>query len=255
MYSKKTTLFAWFFFDVMFTLAPMKLFYTPDISSDSFYTLNEEESKHAIRVLRLKTGDQITLIDGKGHFFQAKVHEDHPKKCVVEILHKDSELTSLPLIHIAIAPTKNNDRFEWFIEKATEIGIQEITPLVCEHAERKNINLDRLEKKAISAMKQSLKARLPIIHEATSFKDLISKNFKGVKYIAHCYQNQQKHLKEIYNPGENTLILIGPEGDFSETEIKMAIENGFQPVTFGKSRLRTETAGIVACHTINLLNE
>lgn len=233
----------------------MQLFYTPDISTKKHYTLSESESKHAIRVLRLKIDDAIQLIDGRGNYYEAKITQDNPKRCEVEITKTTPEENTKPFLHLAIAPTKNNDRLEWFIEKCTEIGINKITPILCKHSERKTLKTDRLIKTAIAAIKQSLKATLPIISELTNFNELITTDFNGKKYIAHCYQQNQQHLKDNYIKGENTLILIGPEGDFSEAEIELAIKNGFEPVTFGTSRLRTETAGIVACNIVNLLNE
>jgi len=233
----------------------MHLFYTPDISTDKNYFLTESESKHAIRVLRLKVDDIIQLIDGKGHFYEAIITQDNPKKCEVEIIKTIKETQTKPYIQIAIAPTKNNERLEWFIEKSTEVGINEITPILCSHSERKNIKTERLIKTAIAAMKQSLKATLPLINELQGFNNLIVKPFNGKKYIAHCYSENQLHFKDCYVKGENSLILIGPEGDFSEQEVKLAIENGFKPITFGASRLRTETAGIVACTNFSLFNE
>ncbi|MGB0886977.1 MAG: 16S rRNA (uracil(1498)-N(3))-methyltransferase [Vicingaceae bacterium] len=233
----------------------MKLFYTPEIENEKTFTLSESESKHAIRVLRLKANNTLTLIDGKGTFYEATITDDTPKKCKVEITRIIKEESNKPLLHIAIAPTKNNDRTEWFIEKCTEIGISEITPILCKHSERKNIKQERFEKTAISAMKQSLKATLPIVNDLTNFKALINTNFTGKKYIAHCYKNEQQHFKAIYQKGEAALILIGPEGDFSEQEVTLALSKGFEPITFGESRLRTETAGVVACTTFNLINE
>ena len=233
----------------------MILFYTPDITTEKRYTLSESESEHAIRVLRLKEGDTLTLVDGKGSFFEASILDGNPKKCEVEITNINKEYHSKPILHIAIAPTKNNDRTEWFIEKCTEIGITEITPILCKHSERKKIKQERFEKTAVSAMKQSLKASLPLVNELIDFKDIVNLSFKGKKYIAHCYQENQKHFKNLYQKGENSLILIGPEGDFSKEEVGLAINNGFEPITFGQSRLRTETAGVVACTTFNLLNE
>jgi len=233
----------------------MNIFYTPNINNESTYTLVESESKHAIRVLRLKNNDTITLVNGTGNFYDAIIIDDNPKKCEVSILKTRKEKSLNPNLHIAIAPTKNNDRTEWFIEKCTEIGLTKITPIICKHSERKKIKRERFVKTAISAIKQSLKATLPIIEELTPFKDIINKPFDGKKYIAHCYSQNQKHFKSTYQVGENSLILIGPEGDFSEDEVTLAIENGFEPITFGESRLRTETAGVVACTTFNLLNE
>ncbi len=233
----------------------MKLFYTPEIAQDKTFTLSESESKHAIRVLRLKEKDTITLINGKGSFFDATISDANPKKCTVQITTIRTEKKAKPYLHIAIAPTKNNDRTEWMIEKCTEIGINEITPTLCKHSERKKIKQERFEKTAISAMKQSLKASLPIVNELTNFNTVVNAAFKGKKYIAHCYKNKQQHFKDIYLKGENCMILIGPEGDFSEQEVDLALKNGFVPITFGESRLRTETAGIFACTTFNLLNE
>lgn len=233
----------------------MKLFYTPEIEQKETFTLSENESKHAIRVLRLSERDRITLVDGKGSFFEAIIIDANPKKCSVEIKTIRKEKKRKPNLHIAIAPTKNNDRTEWFIEKCTEIGISEITPTLCKHSERKKIKQERYEKTAISAMKQSLKAKLPMVNQLTNFNELVSRPLKGKKYIAHCYKNKQQHFKDLYLKGENCLILIGPEGDFTEQEVSLALKNGFEPITFGESRLRTETAGIVACTTFNLLNE
>lgn len=233
----------------------MHLFYTPEISEKT-YTLNEIESKHCIKVLRLSTNDQIELIDGKGTFYEAKIIVPNPKNCKIEITKSNQEFGKRNhYLHIAIAPTKNIDRFEWFLEKATEIGIDEITPLLCDRSERKTIKNDRLEKILVSAMKQSIKAFKPKLNSLTNYKDFIKQGFKGSKYIAHCEENEKQSLKSNYKAGNNAIILIGPEGDFSPEEIKLAKENDFCETNLGNSRLRTETAGIVACHTINLLNE
>ena len=234
----------------------MNIFYTPNITDTKIFVLDENESKHAIKVLRLNQNDEICLVDGKGYFYTAKISVAHPKKCEVQILEKKAEENLKPSIHIAIAPTKNNDRLEWFIEKTTEIGVTEISPIICEHSERKILKIERLEKRAIAAMKQSLKATLPIINEAVSFKTFIEKlPTTSEKYIAHCNEENQQHLKDVYTGGKNCIILIGPEGDFSTTEIELALKNGFTPISLGKSRLRTETAGVVVCNIINLLNE
>ncbi len=233
----------------------MNIFYTPEIENEKSFTLNENESKHAIRVLRLKVGDNLTLVNGLGSFFDATITDDNPKRCEVEITKTTIENNTKPQLHIAIAPTKNNDRTEWFIEKCTEIGISQISPILCKHSERKKIKEERFVKTAVSAMKQSLKATLPLVTELTPFNKFITQPFDGNKYIAHCYSENQKHYKDLYTKGENCLILIGPEGDFSADEVKLAIENGFEPITFGASRLRTETAGVVACTTFNIINE
>jgi len=233
----------------------MQLFYTPDITNNNNYTLSVGESKHAIRVLRLKIDDNVTLVDGNGTFYHAVIVNDNPKQCEVSISKNTKEHLNKPSLHIAIAPTKNNDRTEWFIEKCTEIGINEITPILCRHSERKKIKQERFMKTAVAAMKQSLKATLPVVNELSNFKGIVNIDFNGKKYIGHCYKENQKHLKDLYKKGENSLILIGPEGDFSEEEVALAINKGFIPITFGESRLRTETAGIVACSTFNLMNE
>ena len=234
----------------------MKLFYTPDITDSKNYVLNETESKHAIKVLRLTVNDEIVLIDGKGTFYFAKIINPHAKKCEVEIVKIEQENSNKPHLHLAIAPTKNNDRLEWLIEKATEIGISEITPIICDNSERKVLKTERLEKRAIAAMKQSLKATLPIINEACKLSELIIKDINnGEKFIAHCYQENQKHFKALYTKNSNGIILIGPEGDFSKPEIDLALNHNFKPISLGKSRLRTETAGLYICAAFNLINE
>lgn len=233
----------------------MQLFYVPNISGAEVI-LDETESKHAIRVLRLQKGDQVQVVDGKGGFYLTEIADANPKKCRLTTVNSTLDFGKRDFhLHIAIAPTKNIDRFEWFLEKATEIGIDEITPLLTSHSERKTVNPDRLAKILVSAMKQSLKAFLPQLNELTSFKELVVSNKTENKYIAYCDDIQKIHLKDLATKGSNSLILIGPEGDFSPEEVKLAIENGFKVVSLGESRLRTETAGIVACHIVNLANE
>lgn len=235
----------------------MNIFYTPNINpTDSTYQLNNVESKHAIKVLRLKIGDELALVDGIGNFYQAEIMDDNHKKCMVNIIAAKKEDDPSFALHIAIAPTKNNDRMEWFIEKATEIGISEISFIICDHSERKVLKTDRLKKRAIAAMKQSLKATLPIINEPLNFKEFLRLANQTNGYIAYCDEITGKNLlKRAYPEREDCVILIGPEGDFSANEVESAIATGFKPVSLGNSRLRTETAGIVACHTINLINE
>jgi len=232
----------------------MNLFYTPDIDN-AFYTLNEEESLHCLRVLRLSIGDEIWLTNGKGILYKAKIINDNKKKCMVEVVEvlKDHGKRNYSL-HIAIAPTKNIDRIEWFLEKATEIGIDEITPLICEHSERRSVNMERLNRVIAAAMKQSLKAYHPVLHDEKKFDTFISENNHCTRFIAHCGIETVK-LKEAYQKGENAIILIGPEGDFSVREIEVAIEKGYAPINLGNNRYRTETAALVACHTIYLMNE
>ncbi len=234
-----------------------KLFYTPTYDGKSTsYILPEEESQHAIKVLRMQAGEMVHLVDGKGGLFEAEIINPHQKKCEVKITHSEFEYEKRDAyLHIAIAPTKMNDRMEWFLEKATEIGINEITPIICDHSERKEIKLARMEKRLISAMKQSAKAYLPKLNQSCTLKQFLNiQRDNSQKFIAHCYNNEKQDLKEVYSPKSNALILIGPEGDFSSNEVEMAIKNGFSPISLGNSRLRTETAGIVACHTFNLLN-
>ncbi|MCW3085213.1 MAG: rRNA ((1498)-N(3))-methyltransferase [Bacteroidetes bacterium] len=235
----------------------MHLFYTPDITPDT-YTLSEEESKHAIRVLRLKIGDKIVLIDGKGGLYDATITDDHPKRCTVKItaVKKETGKHNWQL-HIAIAPTKSNDRTEWFVEKAVEIGIDEISLLDCANSERSVAKTERLQKVAVSAIKQSMKAYLPAVNEIIDFKKFItlSATFTGEKFIAHCNNREAlPHLKTLYSPQQNALILIGPEGDFTPEEVKLALDNGFKEISLGTSRLRTETAALYACTTINIIN-
>lgn len=233
----------------------MHLFYTPDIEGER-YTLPEEESKHCVRVLRLEAGAPIVLIDGRGGFYRCEIVQPNAKHCEVRCVEKIEEYGKRDYrVHVAIAPTKNIERIEWFLEKCTEIGIDEITPLLCDHSERKVIKEDRLEKVIISAMKQSLKAYLPRLHPMTPFDSFVKQEREGVKCIAHCDEDNKKRLDESYDPTRPITVLIGPEGDFSSREIALAKENGFVPVTLGNSRLRTETAGIVACHSINFIQE
>jgi len=233
----------------------MQLFYIPDITGDSV-TLDETESKHAVKVLRMTEGTRVRIVDGKGGFYEAEINDAHPKRCRLSVLevHKEPHRKNYRL-HIAIAPTKNNARFEWFLEKATEIGIDEITPLFSEHSERKAVKTERFEKILVSAMKQSQKAFLPQLNALVSFHDFIQNNSEKEKFIAHCNDGEKPHLKNILKKEQNLLILIGPEGDFSPQEVATAKENGFREISLGNERLRTETAGIVACHIANLMME
>jgi 16S rRNA (uracil1498-N3)-methyltransferase len=232
----------------------MNLFFAPEIK-EGIYRLPEEESKHVVRVLRMKTGDSVFLTDGVGNLFEASIVDASTKSCTVKTIKTFREYQKRRFrLHIAIAPTKQIDRFEWFLEKSTEIGIDEITPLISSHSERIHVKTDRLLKVIIAAMKQSLKAYLPELSEPDDFKDFIRRPFEGEKFIAYCGAQATVELKDIYRKGENALILIGPEGDFSIQEVELAKKEGYIPISLGKSRLRTETAGIVACHTINMMN-
>lgn len=231
----------------------MSLFYVPNLSTASI--LPEEESLHAVKVLRLKTGDSIQIVDGKGGFYNAQITTPHHKHCAFEITETlvDASRRNYKL-HIAIAPTKNIDRLEWFIEKATEIGIDEITPVFCQNSERKVVKEERLEKIIVSAAKQSLKAKFPTLNLPCSFNEFIRTYSAEQQFIAHCYNDDKMLLKSEIKHGKSILILIGPEGDFSPEEVSTAIKNGYQPVSLGDSRLRTETSGVVACCTVTFCN-
>ena len=236
----------------------MYIFYTPDIT-ESNYLLSEEESAHCIRVLRKKTGDSIQTVDGKGGWYKAEVIDTNPKKCAIKIIESSKEYGKRDFyLHMAVAPTKNIERFEWFLEKATEMGIDEITPLICYRSERTSVKTERLNKILVSAMKQSLKAYLPKLNEAVSFKNFLNVDFVGQKFIAHCQslENSNKiHLKNLYQKKQNALILIGPEGDFTEEEIQLTLKKKNIEISLGISRLRTETAAVLATNVINLMNE
>jgi len=234
----------------------MQLFYNPDIdeTTESF-SFDKEESRHIIKVLRKKDSDILHVTNGLGFLFETEITLASDNKCIVQVLSiKKADKPKFHL-HLAVAPTKMNDRFEWFLEKATEIGIQEITPVICDRSERKVINLERFEKIILSAMKQSNETYLPKLNEAISFKEFIKQKNEGLQLIAHCEETAKKSLKEILKPNESVTMLIGPEGDFSEKEIALALENNYQPVTLGNTRLRTETAAIVACHSVVFFNE
>ncbi|TCC94087.1 16S rRNA (uracil(1498)-N(3))-methyltransferase [Pedobacter frigiditerrae] len=232
----------------------MHVFYTPDISSDT-YTLNEEESKHCSRVLRLNLGDVIRLIDGRGGLYEAEISGITKKNVQLKVINKQAEFGKRNhQLHIAIAPTKNIDRLEWFLEKATEIGIDEITPIICDRSERKIVKEERLEKVITSAVKQSLTAYHPKLNPTISFTDLIKQNGDSVKMIAHCMEGEKPYITQITKPSQSYLILIGPEGDFTPAELDIALQNGYKPVTLGNTRLRTETAALAACFEANYIN-
>ena len=232
----------------------MHLFYTPYILKNN--ELPEEEALHCIRVLRLSIGDEVMLTDGKGSFYKATISACSNKRCLVKILEQIPEKKAwIAHLHLAMAPTKNMDRIEWFAEKATEIGFDELTFLNCRYSERKVVKNERIEKILVSAVKQSLKASVPVLNEMIDFDKFISQDFNGQKFIAHCYPGEKPLLKDLIRRGEDVLVLIGPEGDFSEEEVENAIKSGFQPISLGRSRLRTETAALVACHIMNLINQ
>lgn len=231
----------------------MYLFYTPDIQT--LHVLSEEESQHCVRVLRYTRGDEILLTDGKGNTYTARITNPHPKHCEFEVLTQEKQQKAHDFyLHIAIAPTKNIERMEWMVEKCTEIGVDEITPLLCRFSERKQIRTDRLEKIVLSAAKQSLTPYLPKLNELTDYDTFVRQATEETKFIAHCYKEEKRDLKDEIKRGKSVLVLIGPEGDFSEQEVEEALALGFVPVSLGNSRLRTETAGVVACHTAVLMN-
>lgn len=234
----------------------MQLFYNPDINeSTESFSFDKEESRHIIKVLRKKDSDILHVTNGSGLLFETEITLASDNKCIVQVLSIKKTDKPKFRLHLAVAPTKMNDRFEWFLEKATEIGIQEITPIICDRSERKVVNLERFEKIILSAMKQSNETFLPKLNEAISFKEFIKQKNEGLQLIAHCEETDKKSLKEILKPNESVTMLIGPEGDFSEKEIALALENNYQPVTLGNTRLRTETAAIVACLSVVFFNE
>ncbi len=231
----------------------MELFFTSNIDPLASFTLPEEESKHLIKVLRYGAGDKIALTDGSGKFYTAEIENTDPRHCLVKVTGVNDKYVDRKYnLHIAIAPPKNNERFEWFLEKTTEIGIDEITPLNCRRSERKELKLDRMNKILISALKQSWNGKLPLLHPMTDFKKHIENPGNGSRFI--CTMDADNFLAEVYVPGNDALILIGPEGDFHEEEIELAKKSGFIPVSLGKSRLRTETAGLMACAILTTMN-
>ena len=233
----------------------MHVFYTPDISSNE-YVLNEEESKHCTKVLRLGIGAMVYLIDGIGGLYKAEItgeHKKHVSLKVVEAKHEYNKRNHH--LHIAIAPTKNIDRLEWFLEKATEIGIDEITPVICDRSERKIVKEDRLYKVITSAVKQSLQAYHPVLNPQISLSAFLKQANDSVKMIAHCLDNEPRQfIAEVTKPKGRYTIIIGPEGDFTSAEIELALQTGYKPLTLGNTRLRTETAALAACFEVNYLN-
>ncbi len=230
----------------------MQLYYQSEFNNSNNF-LTPEESKHCIKVMRSKIGDSINVMDGKGNFFNCEIEDANHKKCVLKIIDT-KHIENKYKVHIAIAPTKNIDRLEWFLEKSTEMGIKEITPILCNHSERKIIKPERLKRVLVSASKQSLKPWLPKLNDLITFSDFIQQKHNGQLAIAHCYDSEKKLLKDFYNEQEEITILIGPEGDFSPNEVELAIKNGFSPISLGDERLRTETAATLACAIPNIIN-
>ena len=236
----------------------MQLFYNKFITETSKeIKFDKEESRHIFKVLRKQEGSILNLTNGKGFFFKARLIQSNLKNCMATVLEVKKQEPLPYSLHLVVAPTKLNDRYEWFLEKATEIGVTEITPIICEHSEREIIKIERFDKKIQSAMKQSLNAFLPKINKAIPFGDFLKLQEGNLhqKLIAHCEESNKQSLKSVLKPNDNTILLIGPEGDFSTNEINESIKAGFTPVTVGTSRLRTETAAIVACHSVAFINE
>jgi len=233
----------------------MQLFYNAHLqASDTTFTFDGNESKHIIKVLRKKNGDELLITNGKGYLFEAKIIGDHIKKCEVEIKAAKKTLGKLHSLHMVVAPTKMNDRYEWFLEKATEIGVDEITPIICDRSERKVLKLERMQRVIESAMKQSLQTYLPVLNEPITLTEFLEKPRTGLQFIAHCEDTERHELKRRVVPDQDLIILIGPEGDFTPSEIKNALSKGFLPVAMGRTRLRTETAAIVACTIVASIN-
>ena len=234
----------------------MHLFYAPDVTLP-LYTLNDEESKHCVRVMRLREGDALHLTDGRGSLHRCQIVAAHQHHCTVRIVETQSEYGRLGYsLTMAVAPTKNIDRFEWFLEKATEVGVSHIVPIECDHSERRTIKHDRALRVVTSAVTQSIKAYPPTLDDLTPVRKLIQTPFEGRKFIAHCDPTFDKrdYLPSIIKKTENILILIGPEGDFSPEEIKFALENGFEPISLGPQRLRTETEAVAAAVRVATIN-
>lgn len=234
----------------------MQLFYVPDCEKGDIVTLDKEESTHIVRVLRMKEMEEISLTDGKGNFFFADIVDANPNRCSVQIKRTIEEYGKRDFyIHLAIAPTKNINRIEWLLEKVTEIGIDEITPLICEHSERKDVKNERLDKILVSAMKQSLKAYKPILNPMTKISQLISKAKEENKLICYCQGDDRQYIKDVCPKKSSYLILIGPEGDFSQKEVDLALANNFKTISLGEQRLRTETAALYSISNIHYLNQ
>ncbi len=232
----------------------MHLFFAPEFSNNRPF-LPEDEAKHALKVLRLEAGATVNVTDGRGNLYEAAIAGTDVKKCRLTVLRHEPEYGKKGFtIHVAVAPTKNADRTEWLVEKCVEIGVDEISFINCERSERKFFKPDRVEKIAVAAMKQSLKAYLPCLNDLTPLREFLKKRMPGNNYIAHLVEGERKLLQQVVPPNSTYCVLIGPEGDFTPDEVNTAVASGFVPVSLGTSRLRTETAGVVACHILNLVN-
>lgn len=234
----------------------MQLFFNEFVDENSTeIAFDKEESKHIVKVLRKRLGDVLLVTNGKGVLFEAQIQSDNEKKCVARILKNTFQPKRPYYLHMVVAPTKMNERYEWFLEKATEIGVDEITPIVCEHSERTIVKIERFEKVVLSAMKQSLQCHKPIVNQSITFSEFIKKEIQGQKLIAYCQDKRQDLATELLDSEHKIItILIGPEGDFSLSEIKKAFEKGFVPISLGETRLRTETAALVACHSVSVID-
>ena len=233
----------------------MQLFYNPSLdNSANLFSFDREESKHIVKVLRKKEGDELYITNGKGDLFTAKILAADINMCKAAIISTQKRHPKMFRLHLAVAPTKSAERYEWFLEKATEIGVHEITPILCDHSERKILKMERLQKVVQSAMKQSLRTHLPKINNPVSYTEFIAQDHKELLFIAHCEDEEKLDLKRCVVADKDVTILIGPEGDFSHKEIKEAYKKGFLPISLGEARLRTETAAIVACTAVALIN-
>jgi 16S rRNA (uracil1498-N3)-methyltransferase len=234
----------------------MQLFYNPDIKSgDKVFSFDKEESRHIVKVLRKKESDIIHITNGLGYLFTSEITFANEKNCEIKITAEEFFEAAPYSLHLAVAPTKLNDRYEWFLEKAVEIGVTEITPIICDHSERVAFKADRFEKILQTAMKQSLQFYLPKLHEPILFVNFIKEVKDGQLFIAHCEETEKRLLKSALQPKQQVTILIGPEGDFSTKEINLALVHNYIPVSLGNTRLRTETAAIVAAHSAAFINE
>jgi 16S rRNA (uracil1498-N3)-methyltransferase len=233
----------------------MQLFYNAKVdNSATQFSFPEEESRHIVRVLRKQVGDELQITNGKGYIFTAKIIDANEKRCKIEVVSKVKKHQKMHWLHMVVAPTKSNERYEWFLEKATEIGVNEITPIICANSERKTLKMERLKKVLLSAMKQSNRSYLPKLNDLITFDEFLNKEHKGLRFIAHCKDDEKMDLKRRVAADKDVIILIGPEGDFTKQEINRSYELGFLPVSLNEGRLRTETAAIIACATVAMIN-
>lgn len=232
----------------------MHIFYEQELQGDAI-TLSQEESRHCLRVLRMRPGQEAIIVDGKGTRCRAVLQDAGSREAIFAVAARKHQVGKRPFhLHMAVAPTKNIDRFEWFLEKATECGIDEVTPVICEKSERRIIKPQRLEKILVAAMKQSLRAFLPKLNAAIPLEEFLLQPKTSHRFIAHCTEGSKKHLRDIYTPGSDALFLVGPEGDFSERETEAAAAQGFTAISMGEHRLRTETAALALCVQANSMN-